>query len=257
MTTTGVDPYLAFVGFYDEWTREQTGDVEFYVRRANAAAGPVIELGVGTGRIAIPTAEAGQRVIGVDLSAAMLGEARRRAAEAGVADRIAFAEADMRAFVAEAPVHLVTIPFRSFLHMETTEDQLTCLRNIHRSLLSGGNLILNMFVPDPAFIVGQDRKRNLHGEFTDERGRRCEIWVTPIYEVTSQRVTIRASVEAFEDSRLVETTESELHVRMIHRYEMEHLLARTGFEVESLYGDFDERPLEESCREMIWVARKP
>jgi hypothetical protein len=114
-----------------------------------------------------------------------------------------------------------------------------------------------MFVPDPAFIVGQDRKRNLHGEFIDERGRRCEIWVTPIYEVTSQRVTIRASVEAFEDSMLVETTESELHVRMIHRYEMEHLLARAGFELESLYGDFDERPLEENCREMIWVARKP
>ena len=257
MTDTGVDPYLAFVGFYDEWTRRVEGDVDFYVRRATAVPGPVVELGVGTGRIAIPTAQAGQRVIGVDLSASMLAEARRRAAEAGVSDRIAFAEADMRTFVAEAPVHLVTIPFRSFLHMQTTEDQLTCLGNVHRSLLPGGHLILNMFVPDPAFIVGQDRKRNLHSEFTDERGRRCEIWVTPIYEVTTQRVTIRAAVEAYEGERIVETTESELHVRMIHRFEMEHLLARSGFEVESLYGDFDERPLNEDGREMIWVARRP
>ena len=182
MTATGVDPYLAFVGFYDEWTREQTGDVKFYVRRAKAVPGPVIELGVGTGRIAIPIAQAGQRVIGVDLSAAMLAEARRRAGDAGVSDRIAFAEADMRAFVAEAPVALVIIPFRSFLHMQTTEDQLTCLRNVHRSLAPGGQLILNMFLPDPAFIVAQDRKRNHHGDFTDERGRRCEIWVTPIYD---------------------------------------------------------------------------
>jgi ubiquinone/menaquinone biosynthesis C-methylase UbiE len=257
MTTTGVDPYLGFVGFYDEWTREVKGDVDFYVRRATAVPGPVIELGVGTGRVAIPTAAAGQRVIGVDVSAGMIAEARRRAAEAGVADRIAFAEADMRSFVAEAPVHLVTIPFRSFLHVETTEDQLRCLRNVARSLVSGGRLICNMFVPDPAFIAGQDRRRNLHSEFTDELGRRCEIWVTPIYDVTTQRVAIRVSVDAYDDGRLVDTTDHELHLRMIHRYEMEHLLARAGFEVESLYGDFDERPLDETCREMIWVARKP
>jgi len=257
MIASGVDPYLAFVGFYDEWTKDVLGDVDFYVRRALEVPGPVIELGVGTGRIAIPTAQAGQRVIGVDLSAAMLAEARRRAAEAGVADMIAFAEADMRTFVAEEPVHLVTIPFRSFLHMQSPEDQLTCLSSVRRSLVPGGRLILNMFVPDPAYVVAQDRRRNLHSEFTDERGRRCEIWVVPQYEITTQRVTIRAVVEAYEGERIVDTTEGELVVRMIHRFEMEHLLARAGFEVEALYGDFDERPLTEGCLEMIWVARSP
>jgi ubiquinone/menaquinone biosynthesis C-methylase UbiE len=257
MTATGVDPYLAWVGFYDEWSRTMEGDVAFYVRRATAVPGPVIELGVGTGRIAIPTAQAGQRVIGVDLSSAMLAEARRRAAEAGVADHIAFAEADMRSFVAEAPVNLVTIPYRSFLHMISTEDQLACLRNVSRSLVSGGHLILNMFIPDPAYIAGQDRKRNLHTEFTDERGRRCEVWVTPIYDMTTQVVTIRATVDAYDDERLVDSTESEMVVRMIYRYEMEHLLARAGFEIEALYGDFEEGPLVEGSEEMIWVARTP
>ena len=257
MTTTGVDPYLAFVGFYDEWTKDVTGDVDFYVRRALEVPGPVVELGVGTGRIAVPTAVAGQRVIGVDLSTAMIAEARRRAAEAGVSHMIAFAEADMKTFVAEAPVHLVTIPFRSFLHMETPQEQLTCLSSVYRSLVPGGHLILNMFVPDPAFIVSQDRKRNLHSEFTDERGRHCEIWVVPEYEITTQEITINASVEAYEGKKLVDTTEGQLRVRMIHRFEMEHLLARSGFEIEDLYGDFDERPLTEGCVEMIWVARKP
>ena len=222
MSTTGVDPYLAWVGFYDEWSATMEGDVAFYVRRATAVPGPVIELGVGTGRIAIP-----------------------------------IAEADMRSFVAEAPVNLVTIPYRSFLHMITTEDQLTCLRNVGRSLVSGGHLILNMFVPDPAFIAGQDRKRNLHTEFTDERGRRCEVWVTPVYDMTTQIVTIRATVDAYDGDRLAASTESEMVVRMIYRFEMEHLLARTGFEVEELYGDFDESPLVGGSSEMIWVARKP
>jgi SAM-dependent methyltransferase len=244
------DPYLAFVGFYDEWTKDVTGDVDFYVRRATEVPGPVVELGAGTGRIAIPTAQAGQRVIAVDLSTGMLTEMRKRAAEAGVADRVTFVEADMRDFVVSDPVKLVTIPYRSFLHMP-------CLTSVNQSLVPGGRLILNRFVPDPAFVAGQDRRRNLHGEFTDELGRRCELWVTPEYEVTTQNITIRAIVEAYDGERHVETSESALHVRMVYRYEMGHLLARSGFEVEALYGDFDERPLTEDCREMIWVARKP
>lgn len=251
------DPYLAFVGFYDVWTKDVEGDVAFYVRKALEATGPVVELGAGTGRIAIPTAKAGRDVIAVDLSRAMLNVARKRAADAGVADKITFVEHDMRDYVPPQPVELVTIPYRSFLHMATSEDQLACLASAHRSLQPGGRLILNMFVPDPAFVAGQDRRRNLHGEFTDEKGRRCELWVTPEYEVTTQNITIRATVEAYDGERLVETSESALYVRMVYRYEMEHLLARAGFDVEALYGDFDERPLTEDCREMIWVARKP
>ncbi len=255
MIAAGVDPYLAFVGFYDAWAANE-GDVDFYVRRATEVPGPVVELGVGTGRIAIPTARAGQRVIGVDVSRAMLDEARRRAADAGVAHLISFAEADMRTFVGEAPVHLVTIPYRAFLHMETTDDQLTCLRSVHRSLAAGGRLILNTFVPDPALIAAQDRRRNLHGEFTDESGRRCEIWVTPVYEMTTQRIDIGVAIEAYDHDRLALTTEARLTVRLIYPHEMGHLLARTGFEVEAVYGDFDERPLTEGCAEMIWVARR-
>ena len=251
------DPYLAFVGFYDVWTKDVEGDVGFYVRRALEVKGPVVELGAGTGRVAIPTAQAGKDVLAVDLSSSMLAEARKRATDAGVADRITFIEHDMRDFVAPHPVELVTIPYRSFLHMATTGDQLACLASVNRSLQPGGLLILNMFVPDPAFVAGQDRRRNLHGEFVDEKGRRCELWVTPEYEVTTQNITIRAVVEAYDGERIVETSESALHVRMIYRYEMEHLLARSGFEVDAVYGDFDERPLTEDCREMIWVARKP
>jgi len=257
MSGATTDEYGTFVGFYDVWTQNVRGDVEFYVRQALKAPRPIVELGVGTGRIAIPTAQAGQHVIGVDLSPSMLAEGRGRAEAAGVSDRLSFIEADMRSWVAPEPVELVTIPFRAFLHLMTVEDQLACLDAVKRSLVPGGRLILNTFVPDPAFVVEHARQRSFHSEYVDGRGYRCEIWVITEHEVTTQRLAVNVSVEAYDGERLVDTSESTIRLRMIYRYEMEHLLARAGFEVEALYGDFDERPLTEECREMIWVARKP
>lgn len=252
-----VDPYLAFVGFYNDWSREMEGDVDFYTRRALEAGGPVVELGVGAGRIAIPIACAGVEVIGVDVSEAMMAEGKRRAAEAGVADRIGWVHGDMRTFVADPPVRLVTIPFRSFLHLTSTEDQLQALGSIRRSLVPGGRLALNTFVPDPAFVAGHDGRRTLLDEFVDEDGRRCEIWSLPTYETTTQRIHMKAVCEVYDGERLAEVADADIELRMVYRYEMEHLLLRSGFEIEALYGGFDERPLTEERREMIWVARRP
>ncbi len=251
------DPYSIVVDFYDHWAESQNEDIPFCVKRATAVHGPVVELGVGTGRVAIPIARAGQDVIGVDVSEAMLTEAARRAAAEGVADRIAFVEADMRSFVAATPVELVIIPFRGFLHMLTVEDQLAALSSIRRSLVTGGRLVLNIFLPDPEVQVAQDGRKVSHGDFVDERGRRCEMWGLPEYDVTSQRLHLRMGVDVYEDERPVDTIETEFDLRVIHRFEFEHLLIRAGFEVEALYGGFDERPLEGDAREQIWVARKP
>ncbi len=251
------DPYSILVDFYDHWAEPQRDDIPFYVKRATAVKGPVVELGAGTGRIAIPIARAGQEVIGVDISGAMLTEAARQASAEGVADRITFVEADMRAFVADPPVELVIIPFRGFLHMLTVEDQLSALTSIRRSLVSGGRLVLNIFVPDPEVQVAQNGRRIAHGEFVDDRGRRCEMWGLPEYDVTSQLLHLRVGLDVYDGERLVDTIETGFELRAIHRYEFEHLLARAGFEVEALYGWFDERPLEGDAREQIWVARKP
>src|SRR2546423_122868 len=134
------DPYSIIVDFYEQWAEPQKDDIEFYVKRATSVRGPVVDLGVGTGRVAIPIARAGQDVIGVDTSGAMLTEGARKAAEQGVADKIRFVEGDMRTFVAEPPVELVIIPFRGFQHVLTVDDQLAALDSIKRSLVPGGLL---------------------------------------------------------------------------------------------------------------------
>jgi len=251
------DPYSIVVDFYEEWAKPQQDDIPFYVTRATSVRGPVVELGVGTGRVAIPIARAGQDVIGVDLSGAMLTEGARRAATDRVADKIRFVEADMRTFVADPAVELVIIPFRGFMHMLTVEDQLAALGSIRRSLVPGGLLVLNILLPDPELQVAQHGRKISHGEFVDERGRRCEMWGLPEYDVTAQLLHLRVGLDVYEGDRVIDTIETGFDLRLIHRFEFEHLLIRAGFEVEALYGWFDERPLEGDAREMIWVARKP
>src|SRR5207302_9830110 len=159
--------------------------------------------------------------------------------------------------VADPPVELVIVPFRGFLHLLTVEDQLAALVSIRSSLVAGGRLVLNIFVPDPEIQVEQNGRKISHGDFVDERGRRCEMWGLPEYDVTSQLLHLRVGLDVYEGERLVDTIETAFDLRVIYRYEFEQLLVRAGFEVGALCGWLDERPLEGDAREQIWVARKP
>src|SRR6266702_7070010 len=106
--------YEPFAEIYDEWSSDMTEDVPFYVDLAREADGPIVELAVGNGRVAIPVArETGRRVIGIDSSPAMLAEARRRADEAGV--ELTLREGDMRELALDEPAALIYVPFRSLL----------------------------------------------------------------------------------------------------------------------------------------------
>ncbi len=251
-----LDPYAIITDFYDVWTSHMTEDVPFYVACARESTTPVVELGAGTGRVSIPVARAGVDVIAVDVSHAMITEGARRAAAEGVADRITWTHDDMRTFVSPQPVDLVTCPFRSFLHLLTTDDQLAALASINASLRPGGRFVTNFFTPDPLTMVQLEGKHVLSNTFTDAHGRTCEIWDVTRYELATQRLSFTTELRVYEDDRLIDSTDSTLWLRMIYRYEFEHLLARAGFEVEALYGDYDRRPYGPGTDEMVWIARK-
>jgi SAM-dependent methyltransferase len=112
----------AFANQYDEWSADMTADVDFYVDLAREAHGPLVELAIGNGRVAIPVARAsGQQVIGIDSSPAMLEQARARAAEAGV--DLDLRECDMRDLALDGPAGLIYCPFRALLHLPTWADR--------------------------------------------------------------------------------------------------------------------------------------
>src|SRR6266508_2950244 len=134
--------YDAIARIYDPWSRSVTEDVPFYLEEARRSGGPVVELGVGTGRIAVPIAAQGSRVIGVDSSPAMLEICRERSELAGVGGL-----GDLRAPPVSERVELVICPFRSYLHLRTDEERLEALRAAHELLVPSGRLIFDVFAP--------------------------------------------------------------------------------------------------------------
>ena len=228
-----MDAYGAFAAIYDEWSAHMTEDVPFYVELAREADGPVVELAVGNGRVAIPVArETGEAVIGIDRSPAMLAQAKERAEAAGV--QLILRELDMRDFELEEPAALVYCPFRAMLHLPTWSDKRRVFERVTAALQPGGRFAWNAFAFDHGIAAQLD---GIHqGEPVPHSLR---------YAVGDSRVDI--VLDAGGDTSLWWATKNEWL----------GLVDVAGLEVESLYGDFDRSPFTDDSREFVWVARKP
>ncbi|MGB2875676.1 MAG: class I SAM-dependent methyltransferase [Gaiellaceae bacterium] len=226
--------YDAFAAVYDDWSSHMTEDVELYVELGREADGPIVELAVGNGRVAIPVAAAtGRPVIGIDSSPAMLAQARERAAEAGV--ELELHEGDMRELSLEEPASLVYCPFRGLLHLPTWHDRRRVFERVSASLRPGGRFAWNVFVFNPHIAARVD------AAWQDQAGIRHRVDQVP----ADNRIDI--TLEEGPAISLWWTTRSE----------WEGLVDVAGLEVEALYGWFDRRPYDEESEEQVWVARKP
>jgi SAM-dependent methyltransferase len=230
--------YDAIARLYDPWSRSVVEDVSFYVDEARRATPPVVELGVGTGRIAVPIAAEGIRVIGVDSSEGMLAVCRERAELAGVGDLVELRQGDLRTPPVAERVELVLCPFRSYLHMQTDADRLAALGAARELLVPGGRLIFDVFRPGPDDIA------ETHGRWLE---REPKIFERAEWDTGTRTLTL--SVRGPDG----ETTMS---LAWLSHREWRELLERAGFEVDALYGWFDRRAYR-GGEDMVWVARRP
>jgi SAM-dependent methyltransferase len=258
----GYEEYAHIADFYDHvLAYHSPSSIAFYVEAAIEAGSPVLEVGCGTGRVLIPTARAGIDIVGLDLSLHMLAVCRERLRDepAPVQSRARLTEGDMRAFDLGEAFTLATIPFCPFQHLLTVDDQLSCLACIRRHLIDGGRLILDLFNPSLDDLVNRPVGEELghEPEFSIPDGRR----VIERYKILSQDRF--SQVDQFEmiyyvthpdgrEERLVHS----FPMRYLFRFEAEHLLARSGFEVEHVYEDYDKSAYGSKCPgELIFVAR--
>jgi len=237
-------------------------DVAFYVGTARESGGPVLEIGCGTGRVLIPTAQAGVEIVGLDYSERMLVACRERLSHepAEVRSRVQLVRGDMRRFDLGATFSLVTTPFRPFQHLITVEDQLSCLACIHRHLADGGRLVLDLFNPDMGRLVDDKYLSEQEEEepFSMPDGRRVirryrTVSRDPFNQVHQNELIYYVTHPDGREERLVHA----FPFRHLFRFEAEHLLARSGFQVEDVYADFDKSPYGSKYPgELIFVARK-
>ena len=244
---------------YDSVYSYVTDDIPFYIDEARSAGGSVLELGCGTGRVAIPIAQAGIEIVGLDSSAAMLEVARRKAEKAPGARGLRLVEADMRDFSLDEVFGLVIIPFRGFLSLLSVEDQIQALANVRAHLAPGGKLAFNIFVPDLNMLVQEgDVAYHLRDVTDSDTGRRLVVWHQSAYDNHNQIIDARVIVDDLEADGVVgRRFYRDFQLRYSHRWEIRHLLEVCGFEIVDLFGDFERSPFDETSTEMVWVARAP
>jgi SAM-dependent methyltransferase len=227
--------YDEIAALYQRWSVSVEEDVPFYVEEAQASGGPVVELAVGTGRIAIPLATAGVHVIGVDASEGMLEVCREEAAQAGVSLDLRLG--DLRDPPVDEQVPLVLIPFRSLLHMKTDEDRRRALRAVRRLLAPRGRFIFDVFEPS------QEDIDETHGRWLE---REPGIFERADWDAPTRTLTLSVyDAESSSTMRLAWLSPAEWHA----------LLTTEGFEVEAVYGWFDRRPYT-GGEDFIFVARR-
>ena len=231
------NPYDPIARLYDAWSRSVTEDVQFYVEVASEAGGPVVELGVGTGRVAVPVAQAGVRVIGVDSSREMLAVCAARAEATGVSDRLDLRLGDLLGPPVRERVRLVTCPFRSYLHLHDDRARLRALRAAHELLLPGGRLVFDVFAPSREDIA------ETHARWLE---REPGIWERADWD--TRRRTLRLSVRG-------DSGKTTMLLAWASPARWRRLLDRAGFETEACYGWFDRRPYA-GGEDTIWVARR-
>ena len=242
---------------YDVAYAWHTEDIPFWVERAKRALGPVLEVGCGTGRVLIPMLAAGVDAEGIDLHPGMLEVLRKKAAAAGVT--AAVEPGDMRDFTMVRRYGLVTIPFRGFMHLLTTEDQLRALRCMREHLDAGGALVFNLFYPSFERMVEPGDHERIEREFPHPETGLPVVLVTVKREYDRVRQVLRAEMEVREsDARgyAVAAHKHRFSLRWTYRFEMELLLRAAGFSRYEVAGGFDGRPLERDTDEMVWTAWK-
>jgi SAM-dependent methyltransferase len=225
-------------------------DVEFYRTLAREADGPVLELGCGTGRALLPIASEGTACTGIDASQAMLDALAAKSPP----PTLRLFRAAMQAFdFGDERFALIFSAFRAFQNLHTVDDQLACLACVRRHLAPGGRLAFDVFNPQLARIeIEVPEFEELRFALGDDEVVR---YTSLTRDLARQVQRVRMRYERRRGDHVVGNDVVEFAMRWFYRFEVEHLLARAGFESITLYGDFERGAFTGDSPAIIAVAR--
>lgn len=248
------DAYTIISRFYDLEYDTFEADLELYRQFAQRAAGPVLELGCGTGRVLRALTDLGLPLTGVDISQAMLDVARRR-----LPDTVELLARDMQWIFeprhpANAPFALAFVAINTFLHLPDVNSQLETLAGVREVTADDGLLILDIFAPDPAYIAELDGRLLHKFNATLDDGSRLDRWALNSHDLASQTIDTTVFFDVTQSDGSVRRYVDHYLTRYIHRFELEHLLERAGWRMVSLFGSYGLDPYDSDSERMLVLA---
>lgn len=248
------DLYAADAEFYDIVHAGHDDDIGLWLSYAGRTDRPVLEVGCGTGRIALALARAGHAVTGVDPSAAMLAIARQRADDDAL--DVELIEGEVTGLTLPDNTYgLVLVPQDVFLYCSDGEEQLATLRNLAAALHFSGQLVLDL--PGPALWLDASTNGQPLLVYSSDEGEagQLDVWQLHEDDLAAQTRMLRVTYERTSPEGLVRRTQSVHRLRYLYRFEVEYLLHIAGLALIGVYGDYDLGPLTNDSERMIVVAR--
>ncbi len=242
--------------YYDLEHHDSTADLPVLSEFARASPGPILELACGTGRVLPVLAAAGQPVVGLDCSKAMLQRAQRRLTTESAPGAVWLLRGDMCTFRLRTRFGLIVVAFNSFMHLTTQRTQEQALRVIARHLRPDGRLVVDLF--NPASMLDDDSEgalllHCLH--YLPERSA----YVLHFHAVRTDRTVQLVTVDSYYDETASDGTikrhVAPYRLRYLHRAEIELLWRRAGLHIEAIYGDYDLGPAADDGPRLLVVAR--
>ncbi len=238
--------------FYDViYTHLRTVDRDYFLRTILSANGPVLEIGVGTGRFFIDALRGGADIYGIDLSETMLEQLRKKL---GSEHHHRIFHQDARSLHLDKKFDLIVAPFRMFSHLIEPDDQLRALNSVFDHLNPGGRFIFDLYVPDLSILLnGINEQVDFEGEYAPGKKLKRIVSAKPdlIRQVSSVTMTLTW------DDETGERTESwHVPMRYFFRYELEHLVRRSKLTLKHIYGDYEEHELGPESKDFVVVCER-
>ncbi len=259
MTATAA---AALARLYDLDLADDPGDLDLYLALAARTGGPILELAVGTGRLAVALAAGGYEVTGVDLDPAMLSRARAAADAMGkaAARRLRLVEDDARTvrLAAAGTFSLASIPLNSIFLMGGRADQAAAVATLAAHLAPGGLAVLDAWLPDADDLARYDGRLVLEWVREDpETGRTVSKTGSAVFDAATGVVRLTT---IFDAGRPGEAPVRWLRVdrlRLVGPDELVAFAEAAGLEVDTLAGDYGLGPLEAGADRVVLLVRKP
>jgi SAM-dependent methyltransferase len=226
---------------------------------AERADAPILELAAGTGRLAIPLAEAGHRVTAVDLDPAMLDRARRRARGTAGEDRLTFVEADLVGLrLPDAGTYgLAFIALNSLLVLGSRAAQRAALRTLAGHLAPGGLAVVDVWLPDAEDLARFDGRVMLEWPRLDpETGTMVTKVGSAIHDAATATVTLTTIFEEGGQGEATKRWVRRDRLRLVSADELREFAVDAGLEVELLAGDYGLGPMGPGSERAVLVAAK-